>query len=219
MSHPISLKEIERKAFSSTFQDGLWDLYLGLQLLAWGLAPLLEEIVPLSDWWVAVLAAPLMLVYLAVFAAKKYITAPRIGHVKFGSKRKAKVKGVAAMTFVILLLGLFVGALWWGGTKTGLPEWVAGIPLPPVIWMVLLITAFSLAAYFLDFSRLYLYGVLYAISLPTRIILKQNPALGSISLIAYFVSGSVMVLIGAVLFIRFLREYPLRIVAASDGNS
>jgi hypothetical protein len=219
MSHPISLKEIERKAFSSTFQDGLWDLYLGLQLLAWGLALLLEEIVPLSDWWVAVLAAPLMLVYLAVFAAKKYITAPRIGHVKFGSKRKAKVKGVAAMTFVILLLGLFVGALWWGGTKTGLPEWVAGIPLPPVIWMVLLITAFSLAAYFLDFSRLYLYGVLYAISLPTRIILKQNPALGSISLIAYFVSGSVMVLIGAVLFIRFLREYPLRIVAASDGNS
>ena len=219
MSHPIKLKELERKAFTSTFQDGLWDLFLGLQLLAWGLAPLLEEIVPLSDWWVAVLAAPLMLVYLAIFAAKKYITAPRIGHVKFGSKRKAKVKGVVAITFVILLLGLFVGALWWGGIKTGLPEWVAGIPLPPVIWMVLLITGFSLAAYFLDFSRLYLYGVLYAISLPTRIILKQNPALGSISLIAYFVSGSVMVLIGAVLFTRFLRKYPLRVVAASDANS
>jgi hypothetical protein len=64
-----------------------------------------------------------------------------------------------------------------------------------------------------------LYGVLYAISLPTRTILKQNPALGSISLIAYFVSGSVMVLIGAALFIRFLREDPLRAVAASDGNS
>jgi len=219
MSHPIKLKELERKAFTSTFQDGLWDLFLGLQLLAWGLAPLLEEIVPLSDWWVAVLTAPLMLVYLTIFAAKKYITAPRIGRVKFGSKRKAKVKGVVAMTFVILLLGLFVGALWWGGIKTGLPEWVVGIPLPPVIWMVLLITGFSLAAYFLDFSRLYLYGVLYAISLPTRIILKQNPALGSISLIAYFVSGSVMVLIGAVFFTRFLREYPLRVVAASDGNS
>ena len=209
MSRTISLKELERKAFTSTFQDGLWDLFLGLQLLAWGLAPLLEEIVPLSDWWVAVLTAPLMLVYLTIFAAKKYITAPRIGRVKFGSKRKAKVKGVVAMTFVILLLGLFVGALWWGGTKTGLPEWVAGIPLPPVIWMVLLITGFSSAAYFLDFSRLYLYGVLYAISLPTRIILKQNPDLGSVSLIAYFVSGSVMVLVGAILFIRFLHNYPL----------
>ena len=209
----MNLKEIERKAFMSTFQDGLWDLFLGLQLLAWGLAPLLEEIVPLSDWWVAVLTAPLMLVYLTIFTAKKYITAPRIGRVKFGSKRKAKVKGVVAMTFVILLLGLFVGALWWGGVRTGLPEWVA---VPPVIWMVLLITGFSLAAYFLDLSRLYLYGVLYAISLPTRIILKQNPALGSISLIAYFVSGSVMVLIGAVLFIRFLHDYPLPAVEAAD---
>ena len=209
MSQKMNLKELERKAFRSTFQDGLWDLFLGLQLLAWGLAPLLEEIVPLSDWWVAVLTAPLMLVYLTIFAAKKYITAPRIGRVKFGSKRKAKVKGVVAMTSVILLLGLFVGALWWGGIKTGLPEWVAGIPLPPVIWMVLFITGFSLAAYFLDFSRLYLYGVLYAISLPTRIILKQNPDLGSVSLIAYFVSGGVMVLIGVVLFIRFLRDYPI----------
>jgi hypothetical protein len=209
MSRTISLKELERKAFTSTFQDGLWDLFLGLQLLAWGLAPLLEEIVPLSDWWVALLAAPLMLVYLTIFAAKKYITAPRIGRVKFGSKRKAKVKGVVAMTFVILLLGLFVGALWWGGIKTGLPEWVAGIPLPPVIWMVLFITGFSLAAYFLDFSRLYLYGVLYAISLPTRIILKQNPDLGSVSLIAYFVSAAVMVLIGVAMFVRFLRDYPI----------
>lgn len=64
MSQNINLKELERKAWTSYFQDGLWDMYLGLQLLAWGLAPLLEEIVPLSDWWVAVLAAPLMLVYL-----------------------------------------------------------------------------------------------------------------------------------------------------------
>ena len=209
MSQKMNLKEIERKAFTSTFQDGLWDLYLGLQLLAWGLALLLEEIVPLSDWWAAVLAAPLMLVYLAIFVAKKYITAPRIGHVKFGSKRKVKVQRVVAITSVMVLLGLLVGALWWGGIKTGLPEWVAGIPLPPVTWVLLLITGFSLAAYFLDFNRLYLYGVLYAISLPTRIILKQNPDLGSVSLIAYFVSGGVMVLIGVVLFIRFLHDYPL----------
>jgi len=218
MSQSINLKELERKAFTSIFQDGLWDLFLGLQLLTWGLALLLEEIVPLSDWWGAVLAAPLMLVYLAIFVAKKYITAPRIGHVKFGSKRKAKVQRVVAIASGMLLLGLLVGALWWWGIKTGLPEWVAGIPLPPVIWVVLFITGFSLAAYFLDFNRLYLYGPLYAISLPTRIILKQSPALGSISLIVYFVSGGVMVLIGTVLFIRFLHDYPIPAEAASDGN-
>jgi len=46
--------------------------------------------------------------------------------------------------------------------------------------------------------------------------LKQNPALGSISLIGYFVSGGVMVIIGVVLFIRFLRDYPLPAAEAAD---
>ena len=30
VSAQINLKEIERKAFRSTYQDGLWDIYFGL---------------------------------------------------------------------------------------------------------------------------------------------------------------------------------------------
>ena len=30
MSTQLNLKEIERKAFRSTYQDGLWDIHLGL---------------------------------------------------------------------------------------------------------------------------------------------------------------------------------------------
>ena len=34
MSTSINLKEIERKAFRTTYQDGLWDMYFGLVVVA-----------------------------------------------------------------------------------------------------------------------------------------------------------------------------------------
>lgn len=114
-----------------------------------------------------------------------------------------------AETFIIVLLGLFLGLLWLRATVNGLPGWAAEIPLPPVIWVVLFIVGFSLGVYFLDYGRLYWYGVLYAISHPLRIVFKQNPELRGISLMGYFVSGGVMVFIGVVLFIRFLCDYPI----------
>ena len=33
MSQEIDLKQIERKAFRSTYQDGLWDIYIGLVVI------------------------------------------------------------------------------------------------------------------------------------------------------------------------------------------
>ncbi len=61
MSHSISLKEVERKVFTSTFRDGVWDIVLGLWLLAMGFAVLLEEVIPLSDLWIIVLSLPVLL--------------------------------------------------------------------------------------------------------------------------------------------------------------
>ena len=36
------LKELERKIFLQYFEDGFWDMYIGLVLLAFGLAILLD---------------------------------------------------------------------------------------------------------------------------------------------------------------------------------
>jgi hypothetical protein len=42
MNKPASLKEIEKKAYLSYFQDGLWDLSWGIWFAAWAIAPALE---------------------------------------------------------------------------------------------------------------------------------------------------------------------------------
>jgi hypothetical protein len=42
MVEDINLKEIQRKVYLTFFQDGLWDIFLGLFILAWGLSILTE---------------------------------------------------------------------------------------------------------------------------------------------------------------------------------
>ncbi len=204
MSQNISLKEVERKVFTSTFRDGVWDIVLGLWLLMMGVAPLLEESMPLSDWWIMILSVPVMLV---LWSGKKFITIPRMGLVKFGPNRKSLLRLMLTIVSVTLFLSLFLGVLF--ATNSIPSELATGISIPVIAWVALFIVGFSVAAYFLNLNRLYAYGVLYAVTLPVRIILKQIPDLRSISLCGYFVSASIILLIGTTLLIRFLRDYPI----------
>ncbi len=204
MSQNISLKEVERKVFTSTFRDGVWDIVPGLLLLTMGVAPLLEESMPLSDWWIMILSVPVMLV---LWSGKKFITIPRMGLVEFGPKRKSKLSVMLTIVSVTLFLSLLLGVLFF--TDSIPSELATGISIPVIAWVVLCIVVFSVAAYFLNLSRLYAYGVLFAVTLPVRIILKQIPNLRGISLGAYFVSASIILLIGTTLLIRFLRDHPI----------
>jgi hypothetical protein len=211
MSQSISLKEIERKAFRSTFQDGLWDIFLGLLLLNMAIGIVLEDTsLPLS--WIMVMIVPWpFLVLVAFWAGKKFITTPRIGLAKFGPQRKAKMKNLRVVLFLSVLLLVIMFFLGWAAMGNSLPWWVTEIPLPLYVWPAQTIIVFGLAAYFLDVPRFYAYGVLYGLPLPVGILLVKNTdltVLGSMA-ITFGVAVGVMVLIGVILFIRFLREYPV----------
>ena len=100
MSQPLDLKALERKAFRSTFQDGLWDLYFGCLLLVntFMFTFLENEQMP---WLIPTLAFVLLAGSAALFwLGKKYITAPRLGHVKFGPERRKK-----GLTLGLILAG------------------------------------------------------------------------------------------------------------------
>ena len=66
---------------------------------------------------------------------------------------------------------------------------------------------FGLAAYLLDFSRLYFYAALFAASPVSFVLLKQAgfPMVG-LSVVA--VSAAIMMAVGIVLLFRFLKKYP-----------
>jgi hypothetical protein len=217
MTNDINLKEIERKAFRSTFQDGLWDLFLGLVLLILATAVLLSDSGISEARAMAALVAMQAVVLLAFIAAKKLITVPRMGLVKFGPKRKRKLTKVRAVLLISVVMGavLFIVALF---SMRNRPEWLNPALVLGAAWVANCIVVFSLGAYFLDLPRLYAYGVLFAMPVPGDFLLREL-AERDLTFIAFGVPALVILVVGAVMFIRFLRQYQLPPKEVSNVNA
>jgi hypothetical protein len=207
MSQNINLKALERKAWTSYFQDGLWDIYLGLLLLAMAVSALLSDVGFSESWGMTILIGLEVLAMLVLWVGKKLITVPRMGRVKFGPKRKAKLSWVMVILFISVLVGagVFLVASAMRGNR---PGWLNAAFFAPAAWVVNAIVVFSLGAYFLDFSRLYLIGVMYALAVPLDIMFRQLTDI-DLSFIAFGVPAMVILIVGLVMLARFLREYPL----------
>jgi len=216
MSQLINLRELELKAWKSVFQDGLWDIYLGLLLLAMAVQALLSDVGFPESSGMAVLIGLEVLAMLVLWAGKKFITVPRIGRVKFGPKRKTRLSWVMVILFISVLVGagafLVASAL-----RSNRPEWLNAALFLPAAWVVNAMVVFSLGAYFLDFSRLYLVGVMYALAVPLDILFRKFADV-DLSFVAFGAPAAVILIVGLVVFTRFLRDYPIPAEAASDGN-
>jgi hypothetical protein len=219
MTQRISLKEAERKAFRSMFQDGIWDIYLGSLLLLMGLGPVMGSKVEDGSMTIiqimGILVGLACIPVLGFWASKKFITTPRIGLVEFSPGRKAKRKkmrlilSVSVLVGVILLLVALV-------MMNNPPKWISVAWLIPTgIWGINSVVIFSLGAYYLDFPRAYIYGWLFALPFPASILLYKDYDLPLI--LPYAVISGGMMLVGVVLFIRFLRDYPLPEGRVYDG--
>lgn len=189
MSQNINLKEIERKSWTSYFQDGFWDIFIGLLMLGMGLNLLVDA----NDWYIAVLWLVGLLI---MIVGRRLITIPRVGRVKFGPERRIKQKKVIIVLVISLIVGLAVSFIPLSGVEPSkiVVAAVAGV------WIILI---FSLVSYFMDFRRLYAYGLLFAISMALAMALDDL-----IPTILFLISGSIALLVGLVVLIRFIRKYP-----------
>ena len=216
MSQNFNLKELERKAFRSTFQDGLWDIFLGLLLLAMAIGALLSDIGMSEAGSMLIYLGLILLALLVLWAGKRFVTVPRMGRVKFGPKRRRKLSKVS----VILAISVLVGMVFFAAAQavTGnLSRWMTLEFIFPAGWVVNCLIVFSLMACFLDFSRLYVIGVMYAIAVPLDIMQREFASI-DLTFAAFGVPAAVILLMGAVVFIRFLRKYPLPAEGSLDGN-
>lgn len=212
----LNIKALEKKAFRSFFRDGIYDVFLGTILLSFGLPLILSEF----GWLVyKTMTIPLVISIILNVGAllffvlgKKYITTPRLGIVHFGKTRKRKMMHVKLLLTLSVLIGvvtffLTVFKVLPVGGKTGIPA--AGM-----IFAIQALIVFSFAAYFMDFTRLYIYAFLFAAAVPVTFWLKKNAALTYPSLYVYSLTAGPMLVIGWILFVRFLRHYPQKERAA-----
>jgi hypothetical protein len=211
MTKQNTLREIEKKAYMSYHQDGLLDIFVGLYALAFGLGMIADK--TLEFGFGTIMPAILIAIVLPIWIeAKRKITMPRIGFVKFGTRGSNKL--------FALLLGLAVAGLgvfmlfsvFLATGQIGRPWWIEILFQYGMIWIGLGTAVIgSLFAYTMGLKRLHGYGLLtlalfaggYFLSVPFEYLL--------------LVIGSVIIASGAALLVQFVRRYPLPKGAIDDA--
>jgi hypothetical protein len=216
MSQAISLKELERKAWRSTFQDGIWDIYLGLLLLSMAASAWMTDRGLPESRSIPIYIGLEVVALIVLWAGKRFITVPRMGRVKFGPKRKGRLSWVRLILALSAGLGLAVFLVTPAARSPG-EGWLNVRVLGPALWVVNCIVVFSLGAFLLDFRRLYLIGVLYAIAVPIDLLMSRLAGIDA-SYLAFGAPGLIVTAMGLVVLARFVRDYPLLVEGpASQG--
>lgn len=211
MTENLNLKQLEKKTWKSYFQDGIWDLFLGLLWLGLGISPLLEKIDIPSILGYVVMMVP---AYIVFVAGKRYITTPRMGLVKFSPARKSKTKNARIALTASVLFGIIVMLL----VVTDVVELTSDAQFGAIAFCVNAIVVFSILAYFLDFNRLYLYGLMFASSIVLVELLRGHVESPYHVLMGFGVPGAIVAIIGAVYLIRFILAYPLPVKEVSNAG-
>jgi hypothetical protein len=203
MTENIDLKELEKKAFIRTHhEDGLLDIFLGIIFFSWGL-----NIFTLSDF----LHFFIMMAGLIAFGiTRQRIVKPRLGLVKFGKERKKSTFKVTIILVISAIFGLVMAFL----PKLGLIS--KNVPMIAIILPLNILVIFGLMAYFLDYGRLYWYSILIAASFEVFFLMKEMLKVQS-GAYAIILSSLLMISIGIVLFVKFLKKYPLPSMEAKNG--
>jgi len=79
----------------------------------------------------------------------------------------------------------------------------------PATFSLILLIGFSAAAYFLDLIRFYIYGAMNSLAVVVGELLYQFAgAVHHGFPIAFGITSSIMIIVGTVLFVEFVKKYP-----------
>jgi hypothetical protein len=198
-----NLREIEKKAYMSYHQDGLLDIFVGVYILGFGLGIWADMIVGFFGFG-SIMPAILIATVLPIWiAAKRKITMPRIGFVKFGPGGTTKLTAIFIGLMVVGLGVFFVFTF--ASFQSG------SLQLHDlIIQNGMLIVGFGslavcvLFGYSMGLKRLYAYGLLALIALVI------GHFIGIFFAYILVALGTTVVATGVALLISFVRKYPLQ---------
>jgi hypothetical protein len=198
MAEKIDLKEIEKKAYKTTLQDGLIDIEIGILFVGMGINSFFYDFVSrpvniLGFFIVGIIAVmPLLL-------GKKFIVKPRIGIIKFGPKRKAQKKKIIVFSLINTLILVIILILTINSLLQQIP--LRGVAVLLVIGLLFATLPLSILAYLKQFPRLFVYGLLIGFGLPFAEIFEFG--------LNILLIGVIILIVGIISFVKFLKKYPL----------
>ena len=208
MNEPITdLDKLERDAFRRFYEDGVFDIYLGVMMLVFFASSALWETLESELIAYAGMLGLALLITVPLLAYRRRLLRERLGTFEPGPARKLRISRTRWVLLGSVLLGLIV----FGVTTLALvgPESVDWLTvIVPVAWFVNAVLVFGLMAYNLDVPRFYAYGLVAGLLMPLMI---WPDALWGIEVPAWAVfgvAGVAVIAYGVVKLRRFLRQYP-----------
>jgi len=202
MEQIMNLKKLEKNTAAVIFQTGIVEIGIGLVWIVSSLAMIFDDI----SYYIDILfVVPIIFIILA----NRYIVAPRMGMVKLARKRMKRNTWfiVAVTAFLVTMVSLrFIGD---GHTNDGLinGRWIVS----GIIFIICVAIA-----YFLNFRRMYLYALFIVAAFNLNEEIRENPGIISDGAYVYLFFSLVLIIIGCVYLIRFLKKYPLPEKASYD---
>lgn len=210
MSNITDFRQIQRRTNQlMNFEDGFWDLLLGSIFMMLAIYPVTREI--LGPVWNLVLFLSVLALLVAVeLLLRRYVSGPRIGYAQPRRSPKMHLVLVFTVLMVLLTFGLVLVTLL-------SPESVPSAPaeaspgrsyLVELIVLLFMGVLFSALGYLYGVTRLYFYGWMLGLANLASIYMVHNA--GWTVLIPLAMAAGIILLIGFVLLVRFLRKYPVR---------
>ena len=189
MNYEVDPGKIRRRVYMSYFQDGLWDILLGLFLLSWGFTVLFD-----LSWLPGV---AFICLFWLVLGIKRKITYPRTGYSRPVEQRKQMMRLIVAGV-VILLFGVLLFFMAFTG---GAPEFL--YKYFELIFGVILAVVIALIGFWWSVFRWYGYAGLILV----MAVINQWTVL-SFSM-SFILPGAAVLIYGVYILTRFIRNNPV----------
>jgi protein-S-isoprenylcysteine O-methyltransferase Ste14 len=194
MESKINLNEIEKKTYLAYHGDGIWDIFFGLFFISIGFFMIFDTV-----YLMGIIPATMLP---AVLGAKKSFTLPRMGYVKFSPERQARIRRGIRILLILFTFTMLAGV---GAFMafTGDSEWqkaIRSLGLIPFGTVLALIS--GVIGILFGFRRFTVYaGVILVLFIAGHFANSDPPA--------YFILiGLIVLVVGIVMLIRFVRKYP-----------
>jgi len=198
----LSLRQLESKTWRANQRDGLFDLFFAALFLGLGMAAL-------ADWLGAPDGVPLAVGVviqgvgvLSLWLGRRWITAPRLGRVRFGAARRQRVRTTRLVLAACVLMTAGVVTLTALGGLSG--KTVSRLTVSAVAALLVFVPLAAIA-YFQEFPRMLVYAALFAVGEFGGTLLEGIDGLPAPRTIAFGVSALASAAIGATILLRFLR--------------
>ena len=211
MSHMTDFYKVQQHTRRLlTFEDGLWDMLLGMMFLALALYPVTRAWLG-PEWNIVLFLVLLGFLVSIQLLVRQHISSPRIGYARGTRSPRLRLLVGFTVFMVLLTLGMVVLTLLGPASKSNPSEVTANSAgrsyLVEFIVILVMGFIFSALGYFFGVDRMHAYGWMLGLANLASVYMEHKAGwtfMGPLALVA-----GIILVIGVARFARFLHKYPL----------